>query len=149
MSYKRDMYICDCGVDGVVLEFDEEIPEIWMCFWTRGLNPGNRFTLREKLRWIWHILRKGCPWTDEVGLNKEHAKELGERFREEFKKDSVSVGLYYANPQILAMAIEKAGSYDSKKVRDAVFGGEFAGTVMGDVKFNDKGLAFKPLIALQ
>ncbi|MFC1839481.1 hypothetical protein ACFL1N_07870, partial [Thermodesulfobacteriota bacterium] len=56
---------------------------------------------------------------------------------------------YYANPQILAMAIEKAGSYESEKVRNALFGGEFKGTMMGDVKYNEKGLAFKPLIALQ
>ncbi len=93
-----------------------------------------------------YIIHDGF-WTEKSGA--PGAKELGERFRKEFKKDSVSVGLYYANPQILAMAIEKAGSYKSEKVRDAVFGGEFKGTVMGDAKFNDKGLAFKPLIALQ
>ena len=93
-----------------------------------------------------YIIHDGF-WTEKSGA--PGAKELGERFRKEFNKDSVSVGLYYANPQILAMAIEKAGSYRSEKVRDAVFGGEFKGTIMGDVKFNDKGLAFKPLIALQ
>ncbi len=93
-----------------------------------------------------YIIHDGF-WTEKSGA--PGAQELGERFRKEFKKDSVSVGLYYANPQILAMAIEKAGSYKSEKVRDAVFGGEFKGTLMGDVKFNDRGLAFKPLIALQ
>jgi branched-chain amino acid transport system substrate-binding protein len=77
------------------------------------------------------------------------AKELGQRFKKQFKMDSVSIGLYYANPQILAMAIEKAGSIDSAKVRDAVFGGEFKGTMMGDVKYNAKGLCFKPFLALQ
>lgn len=93
-----------------------------------------------------YIIHDGF-WTEKSGA--PGAKELGERFKKEFNKDSVSVGLYYANPQILAMAIEKAGSYNSEKVRDAVFGGEFRGTVMGDVKFNEKGLAYKPLIALQ
>ena len=93
-----------------------------------------------------YIIHDGF-WTEKSGA--PGAKELGERFRKEFQKDSVSVGLYYANPQILAMAIEKAGSYNSEKVRDALFGGEFKGTVMGDVKFNEKGLAFKPQIALQ
>lgn len=77
------------------------------------------------------------------------AKELGEKFRKQFDRDSVSVGLYYANPQILAMAIEKAGSLESKKVRDVMFGGEFKGTLMGDLKFNEKGLAFVPSLALQ
>ena len=37
------------------------------------------------------------------------------------------------------MAIEKAGSFKSAKVRDAIFGGEFKGTMMGDVKYNAAG----------
>ena len=111
----------------------------WKGFWTTEFAED----LGEDANYIIH----DGFWTEKSGA--PGAKELGERFRKEFKKDSVSVGLYYANPQILAMAIEKAGSFKSEKVRDAVFGGEFRGTVMGDVKFNDKGLAFKPLIALQ
>jgi branched-chain amino acid transport system substrate-binding protein len=47
------------------------------------------------------------------------------------------------------MAIEKAGSIKSEKVRDAVFGGEFKGTIMGDVKYNEKGLASMEFLALQ
>ncbi len=94
-----------------------------------------------------YILHDGF-WAEKSGA--PGAKELGERFKKEFKRDSVSVGLYYANPQILAMAIEKAGSYKSEKVRDVIFGGAtFKGTMMGDVTYNKKGLAFKPLIALQ
>jgi branched-chain amino acid transport system substrate-binding protein len=111
----------------------------WKGFWTTEFAED----LGEDANYIIH----DGFWTEKSGA--PGAKELGERFRKKFNKDSVSVGLYYANPQILAMAIEKAGSYKSEKVRDAVFGGEFRGTLMGDVKFNEKGLAFKPLIALQ
>ena len=93
-----------------------------------------------------YIIHDGF-WSEKSGA--PGAKELQERFVKQFKKDSVSIGLYYANPQILAMAIEKAGSIDPAKVRDAVFGGEFKGTMMGDVKYNERGLAFKPLIAMQ
>jgi branched-chain amino acid transport system substrate-binding protein len=57
--------------------------------------------------------------------------------------------LPYANVQVLAQAIERAGSLDPAKVRDEVFGGEFPGTVMGDIKFDEKGLAFTPSLALQ
>ena len=42
-----------------------------------------------------------------------------------------------------------ARSIEAAKVRDAVFGGEFKGTIMGDVKYNEKGLAFMPFLALQ
>jgi len=93
-----------------------------------------------------YIIHDGF-WTEKFPV--PGAKELQERFIKQFKKDSVSIGLYYANPQILAMAIEKAGSFESAKVRDAVFGGEFKDTMMGDVKYNEKGLCFKPLIAMQ
>lgn len=93
-----------------------------------------------------YIIHDGF-WSDSFGY--PGAKELQERFIKEHGMDSVSVGLSYANPQILAMAIEKAGSFESEKVRNVVFGGEFKGTMMGDVKYNEKGLAFKPLIALQ
>ena len=63
----------------------------------------------------------------------------------------MSAGLYYANPQILAMAIEKAETIDSTKLRDFMFSGnaEFKGTMMGDIKFNEKGLCFIPSLALQ
>jgi branched-chain amino acid transport system substrate-binding protein len=78
-------------------------------------------------------------------------KELGQLFKDTFGMDSVNVGLYYANPQVLKQAIEKAGSLDSAKVRDVMFSGQFTatGTTMGDLKFNDKGLHLTPILALQ
>lgn len=68
------------------------------------------------------------------------AKELGERYLKDKGKGSVVVGMFYANAQVLLKAIEKTGSLDSKKVRDAVAGQEFKGTVQGDVKFSPAGL---------
>jgi len=80
------------------------------------------------------------------------AKEIGNRYIDDHKgQDSVSIGLYYANPWVLAQAIEKAGSIDSAKVRDVYYSGEFIakGTTMGDLKFNEKGLHLTPCLALQ
>jgi branched-chain amino acid transport system substrate-binding protein len=78
------------------------------------------------------------------------AADLGKKFKDTHNGlDSVSVGLSYANVQILAMAIERANSLEAAKVRDEVFGGTFNGTVNGDVVYSDAGLAFKPLLALQ
>lgn len=68
------------------------------------------------------------------------AKELGERYTKEFKKHSVTVGMYYALAQILWQAVEKAGTLDSAKVRQAVLANEFD-TVMGKVKYDEKGIA--------
>ena len=76
-------------------------------------------------------------------------KELGERYFKKFGKRSVAIGLYYASCQILWEAIEKAGSVDSAKVKDAVMTNTFKGTVMGDVKYNPDGTAIFPCAAFQ
>lgn len=68
------------------------------------------------------------------------ARKLGERYYNHFKKYSVSVGALYGLCQILWQAIEKAGTLDSAKVRQAVLDNEFE-TVMGKVKYNKDGVA--------
>jgi len=78
------------------------------------------------------------------------ASELSERFIKEFGKQSVSVGLMYAQSQILWQAIERAGTLDSVKVRNAVLNTEFKGTVMGDVKYDPQtGQALFTSVAVQ
>ena len=61
----------------------------------------------------------------------------------------MSIGLPYATVQVLAEAITNAGSVDPVAVKDAVWNHEFKGTTMGDVKYNEKGTAYKPFLALQ
>jgi branched-chain amino acid transport system substrate-binding protein len=68
------------------------------------------------------------------------ARELGERYYDKFKKYSVSVGALYALCQILWQAIDKAGTLDSAKVRQAVLDNEFQ-TMMGKVKYDKNGVA--------
>jgi len=68
------------------------------------------------------------------------AKELGERYHEHFKKYSVSAGALYALCQVLWQAIEKAGTLDSAKVRQAVLDNEFE-TVNGKVDYDENGVA--------
>ncbi len=68
----------------------------------------------------------------------------------QFGKDSVTVGQYYAAVQILSAAIERAGSADPTKVREAIWNNSFQGTVQGgDIKFNNKGIAVTQSLALQ
>jgi branched-chain amino acid transport system substrate-binding protein len=68
------------------------------------------------------------------------AKELGERYVKKFNKYSLSIGALYGLCQILWTAIEKAGTLDSAKVREAVLANEFE-TVMGKVKYGKDGVA--------
>lgn len=69
------------------------------------------------------------------------AKELGERYFRQYNKHSVTIGAFYANAQVLLEAIERAGTVDSAAVRNTIAGGTFKGTVIGDLVFDDKGLA--------
>lgn len=77
------------------------------------------------------------------------AAELGKRYYNDFQKQSVTVGLWYATAQMLFQAIERAGSLDSAKVRTATVNHEFKGTTMGDVKFGPDGTAMFDAIASQ
>ena len=61
----------------------------------------------------------------------------------------MTVGAFYANAQVLAQAIEKAGSTDASAIHDAIFGQEFKDTVVGDLKFDDTGFALIPSVATQ
>jgi branched-chain amino acid transport system substrate-binding protein len=78
------------------------------------------------------------------------AAELGQAFKDSHDgNDSVSIGLPYAAVQVLVQAINKAGSVDPGAVRDQVVGQSFAGTTMGDVTYNAKGICEIPFIGLQ
>ena len=68
-------------------------------------------------------------------------KELGQRYTAKFNKRSVSTGAFYGTAQTLFMAIERAKSYEKTAVRDALRNAEYKGTVMGDMKFDNIGLA--------
>ena len=84
-----------------------------------------------------------------------YCKELGAAFSADHDgATSNSVGLYYAAVQILATAIEKAGTADPGAVRDAVFNGTFKDTTMGDITFGTyypghPGIAHIPFVADQ
>ena len=76
------------------------------------------------------------------------AKQLGERFYKEHGRHSISVGMHYALCQTLWQAIERAGTLDSKRVRQAVLYNEFD-TVMGKVDYDERGIALFPLAEFQ
>lgn len=77
------------------------------------------------------------------------AKELGERYTKQFNKSNTSVGMFYANAQVMLKAIEATGSVDPNVVRNAVAGHEIKGTVQGDLKFDPAGLALTTSTANQ
>jgi branched-chain amino acid transport system substrate-binding protein len=94
-----------------------------------------------------YILHDGF-WSEDLAFTG--AKELGEAYKAAHDgNDSVSIGLPYAQVQILAMAIERAGSTDPAAVRDQIYGGTFEGTTMGDVTYDAGGVADISPLGLQ
>ena len=77
-------------------------------------------------------------WSRDFPFPK--ARELGERYQKRFGGTSVSVGCAYGLAEILWQAIEKAGTLDGKKIRNAVLNNRFE-TVMGPVKYQQNGVA--------
>jgi len=112
----------------------------WKGFWTRDF-PG---TLGDDANYSLH----DGFWSEN--LPYPGAKELGQAYRDAHDgQDSVSVGLPYASAQVLAQSITNADSTDPAAVRDAVWGHTFEGTAMGDVTYDEQGLASTESLALQ
>ena len=61
---------------------------------------------------------------------------------------AVTVGVTYSCVQILADAIKRAGSLDSKKIRDAIASTDMT-TVQGPVKFRADGVGITPVAIMQ
>ena len=76
-------------------------------------------------------------------------KELNEKHQRQFGRPAdVIVGPAYANIQILADAITRAGTLDRTKIRDAIAATNIM-TVMGPVKFRADGTGVVPTVFVQ
>lgn len=120
----------------------------------------NKFSVKFMQGWkgmwaaeFWQALGKDAQYLVSDGHWSQDypfagSRELGERYFQKFNKYSVSVGAFYGLTQILWQAIEKAGSLDSAKVRQAVINGEF-NSVMGKTTYDERGVGIYPAPAFQ
>lgn len=69
--------MCACQSESILLEKYCNEQEIYLSLFGRGLNV-QRYTFKDKLRHIWQILTKGSPYTDEIVLSSQKAKELAD-----------------------------------------------------------------------
>jgi branched-chain amino acid transport system substrate-binding protein len=90
----------------------------------------------------------GCPdW--HPALNYPGVKELNAAYKAKFGTEThITSGNAYASIQIAAVAIEKAGSLDRTKVRDAIADIDMM-TVYGPVKFNKGRRVYAPPVVTQ
>jgi len=80
------IFRCGCGTHMIAVEFDDETNEMYMSFWNYGTGDENRYNWKFVLRSIWHTLRYGHPYTDEIVLNRTQQKKLGKILVEGKKK---------------------------------------------------------------
>ena len=82
-------------------------------------------------------------------LNYPGVKELNDAYKAKFGTDThITAGNAYASIQIVAAAIEKAGTLDRTKIRDAIAGIDMM-TVYGPVKFNNGRRVYAPPVVTQ
>jgi hypothetical protein len=75
MHKEKELHLtCECHTHELHFEKDYE-EEMWfVSFWQRGYAVDTSWIY--KLKCIWHILKTGRPYGDEVILNKKHLEEL-------------------------------------------------------------------------
>ncbi len=74
---------CDCQCEGIMISYEQQdredsLPYIDLAFFRHGFDANYPLTLRERIRWCWHIFIKGEIWNDMVMLNPKNAKVLAD-----------------------------------------------------------------------
>ena len=69
----KEIYIpCDCGTEVLRIELDDETKEYFI-----GIYQFKKgYTIRDKLRYIWRIIKTGEPYGDQIVINKDKMEEL-------------------------------------------------------------------------
>lgn len=102
--------------------------------WGKAMGPMGDYVI---LTGFWHN-RVKFPGVDK--LNAAYQAKFG-------RPTDIEVGSAYASIQILAAAIEKAGTLDPTKIRDAIAATDMM-TVIGRVKFRPDGTVIDPCPAV-
>jgi len=66
---------CSCHSEAIKFNYNIEENNLEISFYQQGLNPRTR-SFKEKLRWIWHIIRNKTIYGDQVILNLDSIKKL-------------------------------------------------------------------------
>jgi len=93
-----------------------------------------------------YVILAGMSWHHRI--NYPGADKLNAAFQSKFGRPAdILTGSAYASIQILAAAIEKAGTLDTTKIRDAISATDMM-TVMGKIKFRPNGTLIDPCPAV-
>ena len=82
----KTVYGCECHSEGLVLEYDKEHKELMIAFWSNCAKYiPNVLGWKERLRWIWNMIKTGSPYTDMVVVSRETAITMAEDILKQVK----------------------------------------------------------------
>jgi hypothetical protein len=71
------IYVCTCGGEALAIdqwEHHDEMDCVSMSMWRCGHYKAD---WRTQLRMIWHVIKNGHPYTDEICLSRYQAESIG------------------------------------------------------------------------
>lgn len=70
--------LCGCKSEVLVLEYDKEIGLMDLAIYDHGASFRNKMSWRQKLRYIWQVIRYNRPYNDQIVLEKNQIQNLKE-----------------------------------------------------------------------
>jgi hypothetical protein len=89
-TWEKKFYACNCGNEAILLSVDNEFPYIYFTIFEHGRYKDSRIPFWARFSWALNLLKTGHPYKDEIVLDLETAKELGQellRTQKEWKKE--------------------------------------------------------------
>jgi len=71
----EEFIACSCASEGLYVVRHAGEEELYLSFFSQGINP-KRFNWKDKLRYIWNVLKNSKPFEDELVLNKHSVAKL-------------------------------------------------------------------------
>ena len=73
---KETFIQCACSNECLQLYKFEEDDELYISIWEMGYSKDNRLTWKQRLRYIWRIIREGRPYGDQIVLDRTGRSKL-------------------------------------------------------------------------
>lgn len=66
---------CACHAEGMGIDYDEEDALYYFSYWSQGFS-NKSLSIKDRIRYCWHVLRKGKAFEDEIVLDSAKVNEL-------------------------------------------------------------------------
>jgi hypothetical protein len=73
---KTTFILCDCKSEVLVLEYDDEYNLMELSIYENLSSYSHKMSFWQKLRYVYQVLIKGRPYSDQIILTKEQLKDL-------------------------------------------------------------------------